>query len=181
MNNNIEKEYKVLVTKEQFYNLYQNFATPPFHEQVNIYYDTQDLMIRKHKGAMRIRDVNGMHIFTLKMQSEEGLLEFEKPVPKNAITSLEDEEIQELLHRYQLQGPFFKIAELHTQRAVYESEFAELCFDISTYHGKTDYEIEYEYKKEHDCLSIFQDIMKQINVVYEKNCISKIQRAINSL
>ena len=38
-------------------NLYQNFATPPFHEQVNIYYDTQDLMIRKHKGAMRIRDV----------------------------------------------------------------------------------------------------------------------------
>ena len=76
---------------------------------------------------------------------------------------------------------FFKIAELHTQRAVYESEFAELCFDISTYHGKTDYEIEYEYKKEHDGLSIFQDIMKQINVVYEKNCISKIQRAINSL
>ncbi len=138
-------------------------------------------MIRKHKGAMRIRDVNGMHIFTLKMQSEEGLLEFEKPVPKNAITSLEDEEIQELLHRYQLQGPFFKIAELHTQRAVYESEFAKLCFDISTYHGKTDYEIEYEYKKEHDGLSIFQDIMKQINVVYEKNCISKIQRAINSL
>lgn len=42
-------------------------------------------------------------------------------------------------------------------------------------------EIEYEYKKEHDGLSIFQDIMKQINVVYEKNCISKIQRAINSL
>lgn len=65
-------------------------------------------MIRKHKGAMRIRDVNGMHIFTLKMQSEEGLLEFEKPVPKNAITSLEDEEIQELLHRYQLQGPFLR-------------------------------------------------------------------------
>lgn len=49
-----------------------------------------------------------MHIFTLKMQSEEGLLEFEKPVPKNAITSLEDEEIQELLHRYQLQGPFLR-------------------------------------------------------------------------
>ena len=68
-----------------------------------------------------------------------------------------------------------------TKRAVVETENAELCFDISTYGNHTDYEIEYEYKKEHDGLSIFQDIMKQINVVYEKNCISKIQRAINSL
>lgn len=181
MNNNIEKEYKVLVSKEQFYKLYELYNCPTFHTQLNIYYDTNDMQIRKQKGAMRIRDIGHKHIFTLKMKNKEGLLEFEKEVNSNSLASLEDEEIKNLLARFSLEGPFQKITELRTQRAVFYTAEAELCFDISTYHGKTDYEIEYEYKKEHDGLTVFQNIMNHIGIIYKENCISKIQRAINQL
>ena len=181
MNHNIEKEYKVLVSKEQFYKLFNLYEALELRKQTNVYYDTKDFSIRKHHGSMRIRDVAGKHIFTLKMHSDTGLLEFEKEVLKNSVEVLLDEEISVLLKEYDLHGPFYEITSLSTQRAVYFNGYAELCFDINTYNGIIDYEIEYEYKKDHDGLLTFQNILKPIQVEYHKNCISKIQRAINTL
>ena len=68
-----------------------------------------------------------------------------------------------------------------TKRAVVETENAELCFDISTYGSHTDYEIEYEYKQPHDGLSVFQKLLSHVQLVYEKNCTSKIQRALQAV
>lgn len=180
MNNNIEKEYKILVTKEQFNTLYKHFNQPLFYSQTNVYYDTCNYDIRNAKGAMRIRDINKDHIFTLKMHSSKGLLEYEKNLPSNSIECFEDEEISSLLNQYHIQGPFHEIGNLKTERAIYYTEYAELCFDINTYNGIVDYEIEYEYKKDHDGLTVFQNILSIVNIVYTSNCISKIQRALNS-
>ncbi len=181
MNNNIEKEYKILITKEQFETLYNSYGNPPFRLQENVYYDTADFNIRRTKGSMRIRDVNNEHIFTLKIHSPNGLLEYEKNVSSNSIDSLNDEEIISLFNKYDIHGPFQRITSLKTQRAIIYTEYAELCFDISSYNGITDYEIEYEYKKDHDGLTVFKDILSKINVVYTSNCTSKVQRAMNSL
>ncbi len=180
MNNNIEKEYKILVTKEQFNTLYKHFNAPSFYSQTNIYYDTYDFAIRNVKGSMRIRDINNKHIFTLKMHSPKGLLEYEKNLPYNSIECFNDEEISSLLNKYHIQGPFHKIGNLKTERAIHDTEYAELCFDINTYNGIVDYEIEYEYKKDHDGLTAFQNILSIANIEYTSNCISKIQRALNS-
>ena len=62
---------------------------------------------------------------------------------------------------------------------IFENEFAELCFDINYYNDMVDYEIEYEYKVEHDGYAIFNDILKKVNLKYTSNCKSKIQRALN--
>ena len=181
MNKNIELEYKVLVTKEQFEALYKHFNEPSFRTQVNVYYDTLDMAIRKTRGSMRIRDLYDCHIFTFKMGSQLGLLEFEKDVPTNSLESLEDEEIQNLLARYHFSGPFKQLTKLKTQRAIVNTGNAELCFDISEYNGKTDYEIEYEYIKDHDGLHDFQAILDYIHVTYTHNCSAKIVRALASL
>ena len=43
------------------------------------------------------------------------------------------------------------------------------------------YEIEYEYLREHDGISKFNEILAHVNLTYEKNCITKLGRMLNSL
>lgn len=180
MNRNIEKEYKILVSKEDFESLLSLYPEASCQRQVNTYYDTVDYAIKKAHGAMRIRELNG-YTFTLKLPSEQGLLEFEKEVSGNDISIFDDEEITNLLSSYTIYRPFTKLTTLTTDRILVKTDVAELCFDKSYYNGCVDYEIEYEYKADHDGLATFQTILQQVNLYYEKNCISKIQRAMNSL
>ena len=42
-----------------------------------------------------------------------------------------------------------------------------------------DYEIEYEYLKEHDGIKTFNEILHPFHMKYEKNCPSKIARAFD--
>lgn len=179
MNKNIEKEFKVLVDKEKFYELLSFYPAISFKKQVNIYYDTQDHQILKNHGAMRIRTKN-THVFTFKKATSNGLEEYECTVSENSVSALYIDEITFLLKSHNISGPFEQIANLTTYRGVLETEYAELCFDINEYNGITDYEIEYEYKKDHDGIKAFNDILAKINIEYKKNGLSKIERAIRS-
>lgn len=181
MNKNIEKEYKVLVTKQQFEKLLSGYNNITFNEQVNTYYDTLKFDIRNMMGAMRIRKINNTFLFTLKIQEGKQLLEFEKEVEDSSVSTLQQKEIVDLLSSYDIYGPFREITKLTTKRAIYHNGFAEICFDINSYNGKCDYEIEYEYKKEHDGLTLFQKFLNPIYITYKENCESKIKRAFDSL
>jgi len=176
----IEKEYKILVSKEQFERLLQHYPQAVFHKQVNTYYDTEDMMIRKKYGAMRIREIDSTFIFTLKERCDHGVKEHECIVADNSLTALQTEEIKSLLQNLHIQQPIVEIAQLTTYRAVIPLTNAELCFDYSEYNNTCDYEIEYEYIKPHDGLSAFNQILSQISLTYEKNCPAKIKRAIKT-
>ena len=183
MNKHVEKEYKMLVNKEQFDKLCSLYENLNFITQTNTYYDTVNGDIQKKKGAMRIRERNGRFLFTLKMRQEnlDGLCECECEVSENSIHALQSEEIVQLLHEYQIEAAIIPLTTLVTKRAVVETENAELCFDISTYGNHTDYEIEYEWTKAHDGLTQFNQILAPIHLSYEKNCDSKIKRAMDAL
>ena len=183
MNKHVEKEYKILVSKEQFEKLCSLYEKLEFVTQINTYYDTANRDIEKHKGAMRIRERNNRFLFTLKMIQEDldGLCECECEVSENSSAVFQSNDIQQLLGEYHIHGTIIPVTTLTTKRAVIESENAELCFDISTYGSHTDYEIEYEYKQPHDGLAVFQKLLACIGLVYEKNCTSKIQRAMQAV
>lgn len=184
MNRNIEKEYKIIVSEQQFNRLLINYPNLKFIKQINTYYDTIDMQIQSMHGmhgAMRIREKNNSYLFTMKSNSEEGLLEFECPVNQNDVSVLQNTEIQNLLHSYGIQGPFTMLTNLTTFRGVVQFDCAELCFDRNLYNGLEDFEIEYEYKKDHDGLSNFEKIIKAADLVYKSNCDSKIKRALDSI
>ena len=181
MNENLEIEYKVLLTKEQFEKLVSQYDDVKFIRQVNTYYDTKDLQIRKNYGSMRIREKEGQFIFTLKKHTEDGLLEFEKLVPTNDISAFNDSEIKQSFQDMKIDEPIVKLTSLTTDRAVIFNGFAEICLDHNYYNGKEDYEIEYEYKKDHDGKKMFQDILDIINIQYDHNCVSKSKRALSAL
>lgn len=183
MNKHVEKEYKMLVSKEQFDKLCSLYENLNFITQTNTYYDTVNRDIQKQKGALRIRERNGRFLFTLKMRQEnlDGLCECECEVSENSVHALRSKEIIQLLQEYHIEADIIPLTTLVTKRAVVETENAELCFDISTYGSHTDYEIEYEYKRPHDGLSVFQKLLDQVQLVYVKNCTSKIQRALQAV
>lgn len=183
MNKHIEKEYKVLLSEDQFKKLCALYKNLNFVTQVNTYYDTQNHTVQNKKGAMRIREKNGTYIFTLKMHQDglDGLCECECMVSENSVNAFQQADIRKLLEEYNIYGAIVSLTTLTTKRAVIDLKDAELCFDISTYSGYTDYEIEYEYKREHDGLSVFQEILNHIHVTYISNCQSKIQRALHAI
>lgn len=181
MNTNLEVEYKVLLTKEQFEILINQQKQLNFVRQTNTYYDTVDFQIRKQKGSMRIREKNGTFIFTLKLHVDGGLMEYEKIVSQNDCSVFQDEEIKALLSQFSLSDTICEITSLTTDRAVVNTGFAEVCYDHNFYNGIEDYEIEYEYTAEHDGLTEFQKLLEPIHVQYHKNCTSKSKRAIKSL
>ena len=66
-----------------------------------------------------------------------------------------------------------------TLRNVYEFENGELCLDKTTFKNHIDYEIEYEYTSDHDGIQFFNSILDQYGLKWQKNCPSKIARAMN--
>ena len=182
MNKKIEKEYKILVTKDQFEQLLSLYDDYETSEQLNIYYDTKDEKLKALKGGLRIRYKNNKYIFTLKFKHPEGHIELEKEIPHDRINDLhQDETIAAWFKEYGLCGPFIEIGRVHTLRSLYRNDVAELCFDISHYNHITDYEIEYEFIQEHDGLSKFNEILAHANLKFKKNCNTKLGRMLKSL
>lgn len=181
MRMNIEKEYKILVNQNQFTELLKEFPQATFRKQVNTYYDTQHLDIRKVRGAMRIREVGNRFLFTLKLHGDQGVEEYETYVKENSVTALNTPEICDLLHKISVTDPIMEITRLTTYRAIIDTGDAELCFDYNEYGGHEDFEIEYEYKRPHEGKAIFNQILQKVGLTYHKNCPSKLKRALDTL
>lgn len=182
MNLHFEKEFKILLSKEQFITLLKQFPQAEFKKQVNTYYDTADMYIRQHIGAMRIREIDHQFIFTLKQRcfDKDGVNEHECLVSENTSAVFEGDALMSLMNYFQITPPIIEIASLTTYRAVVPLDHAELCFDYNEYNGLCDYELEYEYLQEHDGLTVFNDLLSLVNLKYEGNCMAKIQRAMAS-
>lgn len=176
---NIETEYKLLVSKDKFEELLSLYPGMEFHTQVNTYFDNEKREIEQRHGAMRIRKTNH-YVFTLKMHSDDGLLEYECEVKDDSIESLHHPDIKKLMESYEISYPFYESAKLTTKRAVFNTGKAELCFDISEYSNQCDYEIEYEETCDHDGKAEFLKILSQVGLTYESNCDSKIKRALDA-
>ena len=180
MYKNIEKEHKLLVSKEDFEALTKFYEPLTFVEQTNVYYDTENNDIETCRGMMRIRTRENRHIFGLKLFDRHNeLMEYECYVKENSVLGLNQKDVLDLLRNYGFEAPFHEKARLTTKRAIMVSNDAELCFDINEYNDIVDYEIEYEYKRSHDGFTIFNNILSKVGLHYEKNGPSKIQRVLH--
>lgn len=182
MKKNIEKELKILVDKDTFFFLLSKYKNKKEIIQKNIYYSISNETIENSNIAIRLRYLNNKIVFTLKENTKEGLLEYEKEFSINCkIESIwNDSEIQQILQNHNMNKKLYPIVTIETKRTVVDLENAELCFDISTYNNITDYEIEYEYKSEHNGKDVFNKILNQGCLTYTQNCYSKLKRALQS-
>ena len=180
MYNQIERELKCLLDPEQYEFILNSYDFPIKIHQNNTYYDTIDGCLKNRQSAMRIRTIDSKYIFTLKIRTDDiTLIELEKEVQDNKIEhAFEDQEIANWIQIHSIPTDVIKTVDFSTERKIQPLENAELCLDQTNFYGHIDYEIEYEYTKEHDGIAEFNRILHPFHMEYIKNCPSKVARAV---
>ncbi len=179
MYNNIERELKILVSKEIYENIINSYDFEKSIIQTNTYYDDNKGTIKNKNGAMRIRTIGNTHIFTLKIRKDEYThYEYEKKVNTDDINKIDDPEILGWFKQFDIPKDVNQITSFTTNRKILMCEQGEICVDKTTYLNHTDYEIEYEYNCEHDGILFFNNFLTPFHMKYIKNCPSKIARAM---
>ncbi|MEG1066592.1 MAG: CYTH domain-containing protein [Erysipelotrichaceae bacterium] len=170
----------MLVSEPDFIALANYYPNLCFVPQSNTYFDTEDRALANLKCSLRIRELDGRFEATLKIPEDSGVMEYSYFVDSNNVDQLNHPKILGYLHSVGVYGPLKVIGNLQTNRATIKLEKGELCFDINTYGTTKDLEIEYEQTEEHNGKKVFSDILKQVNLKYTKNCLSKVQRCLSS-
>ena len=145
----LEYEKKILLTKEEYEVLVQQFKNIPKKIQINYYFDTEDLSMNKRGVTCRTRFKNGKYKTTIKRHCSDRLN-----------CSIEEE----LCETTEINVDVFNAldlcfqGELVTSRiCLYKDASFEVVLDWNIYLGISDYELEVEYDEENeknamDCL-----------------------------
>lgn len=131
-----ELEKKLLISKEDYHTLLNHFnGGISSSEQINYYFDTDDLAMNKNNITCRVRLKNGKYKATMKFHFADSDKSIEKQMPiyngleKNAFTEI----------GLKLKG---SLATIRT--VLYKTDGYELVVDENRYLGHTDYELEIE-------------------------------------
>lgn len=188
----IEKEFKNLLTKEQYTSLVEEYKDVFTKDvtQTNSYYDYNGLL-QEHKMALRIRIVEGKENgeITLKIpQSSLEVLEFTEVLPVDTLNQYNNDKqftlppsIQKALEKEGiLLQTVMQTALLTTHRlegALSENEW--LVLDESHYNGKVDFEMEMEVRSLELGEPVFLGILAKHNIERHQ-AESKIKRALST-
>lgn len=180
MNQEIEIEFKCLLSKEQFDQLVESFHPGPFATQHNHYFDTADFSLKEAGAALRIREKKGRAEMTLKEPAEVGLLESTVALSIDDVTAalsggaIPDNDVMAAARKHTGKNAFFHFGTLSTTRAEIDYRGGLLVFDHSTYVNQEDYEIEYE-AKDLSAEQTFLALLNSFNIEY-KPAKNKIRR-----
>lgn len=188
MTQEIEIEYKNLLTKAEFDRLLKQY---PFPEkatvQMNYYLETDRFLLKENGCALRIREKNNRYVLTLKEPHKNGLLETHD--------TLTEEEMRRILHGgtmvkkdvanrlYTLDIPLSSLhyyGELTTERRETTFDHALLVLDHSIYNDTNDYELEVEAPTETIGSRIFEQLLHRQGIP-KRDTPNKIERFFTSL
>ncbi|MBP3851029.1 MAG: CYTH domain-containing protein [Erysipelotrichaceae bacterium] len=182
MYNQIERELKILISKEQYEKILLSYEFSDSWKQTNVFYDTDDRQIKQKRGGLRIRTIGNTHIFTLKIRTDSIThIELEKEIPCDRFEEIHDQEIDTWLQKYKIPRNIHPIMSFSTIRQTINFENGQLCADHTIFPAFEDYELEYEYTKEHDGITFFNSLLKPLGITYTKNSPGKISRAFKQL
>ncbi|MBP3398709.1 MAG: CYTH domain-containing protein [Erysipelotrichaceae bacterium] len=149
MHTNHEIEFKTFVDPQKFQQLCNAYPNAIIHNQTNVYYESATVNLKEMGFAMRIRNIDGKHLFTMKQKASQGHQEYEIYLDENSPSALNHPDLLKLFQQFNITGPFVIMGQLHTIRRSIQLNYGELCLDENEYCGIKDYEIEFEIDVEH--------------------------------
>ena len=175
MSEQIEIEFKNLLTMEEFYHLMQlfNIEHDDFVVQRNHYFDTATFDLKKLTSALRIREKQSTYEMTLKqpLKNKEGLLETNWELDCETANKIikeggiPDSNVAEKIKNLRINPQTIRyFGTLTTKRVEVPYKSGLLVLDNSTYFQIEDFEVEFEVhdykqgKKEFDQLLVEADI-----------------------
>ncbi|KEK24805.1 CYTH domain-containing protein [Bacillus gaemokensis] len=182
MTQEIEIEFKNMVTEKEFQALCNVFSIQSFVKQVNHYFETSQFSLKTAGSALRIRHKAGTYTLTLKQPATIGLLETHQSLTeKEALFMMETNQIipgAVAKQLDELQIPVSNLAymgSLTTERAETPFEGGILVFDHSFYYNHNDYELEYEVQDEPAGKAAFTKLLNQHHIPV-RHTQNKVQR-----
>lgn len=178
---NLEIEYKVMISKEDFKKLDNLLANKNnrYFEQINYYYDTKENSLKKQSYSLRIRHIINInkYLLTLKIPHLNGKMEYEYEIEENNLTNIPQKIIEKLNDINVLINEIVLIGSLKTYRKEFVIDNSILCLDYNIYNNEEDYEIECESISMEKAKSIVKNILNENDISYEESRFSKVARA----
>jgi uncharacterized protein YjbK len=184
MSQNIEIEFKNMLTKEEFNQFKSHFQVnaSDFVKQENHYFDTLDFSLKDKGCALRIREREGRFEMTLKQPHLEGLLETNQILSKEqAHALLQGGQIMEGAVKTQIltmnvnTDDIQYFGSLQTDRVEFPYLEGLLVLDFSSYLNAQDFEVEYEVLNRDMGESTFLNLLSELNIPIRKSK-NKVQR-----
>lgn len=184
MNEQLEIEYKILLNKEIYEQLLQDYKHKIVKQYKQTNYYLNHPILNKKKYMLRIREKKNTYELTLKRPLNNHSLETNITINQdikdkilnhipisNEIMSIL---INEGINPLELENNF----SLTTYRTDIQLEYGILSIDKNKYLNIIDYELEYEVNNEKLGYQQFLSIIKPYSIEYTKNCPSKIKRVL---
>ncbi len=175
---NIERELKVMLTKQQYKRLCGEFEWDRVICQTNHYYKCENTQLF---SSIRVREIDGEFFLQVKMPvSEKGALSVKKEFEKKLDCLppvLTDRELSELTGADL--GSAVAIGSLFTERRLAVIGSCEVCLDKSEYLGVTDYEAELEYTGEFP--KALTERFERMGIAFDKPPLGKYARFIGKV
>ncbi|MGT2911825.1 CYTH domain-containing protein [Streptococcus cameli] len=185
--NQLEIEYKTLLTKSEYKRLKEFFSGHALFQQTNYYIDTPEFELKKNRLSLRIRTLMDRAELTLKKPLDVGNIEYNQEI------SLE--QANQLIQKFELpNGEIKKIIQdtdipfetlsiwgyLTTNRIEINDGLGLFALDENHYNGITDYELEIEVQNPDEGKIAFDYFLKKQSIKF-KYASSKVARAAASL
>lgn len=189
MSQEIEIEFKNLLTPDEFFSLQKAFdiKEAEFVIQHNDYFDTPGFDLKAKGSALRIREKRDQYILTLKQPGEIGLIETHQPLTHEeavkVMSGMEPPHGEVIFALDKLgisPGALRHLGRLTTKRAEFPYQDGLLVLDHSFYGDSEDYELEYEVKDPDLGRQIYMKFLKQYGIP-ERLTENKIRRLMNNL
>src|SRR5699024_8142218 len=181
MEQELEIEYKVLLSEDKFKELLNNLNFPSNSvTQINYYFETPDLKLKQINSALRIREKNSHYIVTLKEHHKKGILEntFQQAIKNNILFA---PNCSKQLQKNNISLDTIKyIGSLITERYEFKDNNLIYVLDKSFYNNKVDYELEIEAPSQEIGSHIFNQLVSRFNIK-KVPPITKIERFFNTL
>lgn len=176
MSQQIEIEFKNLLTQTEYHHLQQYFKIEQsqIKKQINHYFDTKDFSLKTASSALRIREKGNRYELTLKQPAEVGLLETNQTLShheaqamfKNA--QLPEGPVKSILDSTDIDDRLEYFGSLTTYRSEIDYQGGLLVFDHSLYLDVEDFEVEYEVTSEECGKQIFKQLLESMNIPFRK-------------
>jgi|SRR5690625_3447747 len=188
MEQELEIEYKVLLSEDKFKELLNNlnFPSNPV-TQINYYFETPDLKLKQINSALRIREKNSHYIVTLKEPHKKGILETHDKISEDTFQQAIKNNIlfapncSKQLQMQNISLDTIKyIGSLTTERYEFKENNLIYVLDKSFYNNKVDYELEIEAPSQEIGSHIFNQLISRFDIK-KIPPITKIERFVNTL
>lgn len=184
MSQNLEIEFKNMLSKEEYQTLLEFFCIPEekIFSQENHYFDTEAFALKSKGSALRIRQKGSEYEMTLKQPAPEGLLETNQRLSAAAATLainssvLPEGRIKEIILNMNISFSAIKyFGSLTTKRAETDYKGGLLVFDHSYYLNQEDFELEYEVVTYQYGQEVFKQLLQEHGIP-ERKTMNKIRR-----